>query len=147
VLSCGNASSLCLSSGTREEVVWPGDVGPRRIATVQLCVSLQQVLQLSNGVKEVIFNKKEVEYSLVWVDFVRKIMLARTARRPRPATPAELVGARLHLTIPLRTCEKDQRGLCTRIPGDGVAGLGILAVLGKMQIESTVFSHCCREVK
>jgi hypothetical protein len=27
------------------------------------------------------------------------------------------------LTIPLRTCEKDQRGLCTRIPGDGAAGL------------------------
>jgi hypothetical protein len=25
--------------------------------------------------------------------------------------------------------------------------LGILAVLGKMQIESTVFSHCCRGVK
>jgi hypothetical protein len=58
-LSCGNVSSLCLNSGTGEEVVWPGDVGPRRIAAVQLCVSLQKVLQLSNGVKEVIFNKKK----------------------------------------------------------------------------------------
>jgi hypothetical protein len=58
-LSCSNASSLCLNSGTGEEVVWPGDVGPWQIAAVQLCVSLQKVLQLSNGVKEVIFNKKK----------------------------------------------------------------------------------------
>jgi hypothetical protein len=50
-------------------------------------------------------------------------MLAHTARRPRPVTPTELAGARRHLAIPLRTCEKDQQDLCTRIPGDGVTGL------------------------
>jgi hypothetical protein len=55
--SCSNASPLCLNSGTGEEVVWLGDVGSRRVATVQLCVPLQKVLQLSNGVTEVIFNK------------------------------------------------------------------------------------------
>jgi hypothetical protein len=58
-LSCGNESSLCLNSGTGEEVVWPGDVGLWRIATIQLCVSLQKVPHLSNGVKEIIFNKKK----------------------------------------------------------------------------------------
>jgi hypothetical protein len=58
-LSCGNASPLCLNSGTGEEVVWPGDVGPRRIAVVQLCMSLQKVLQLSSGVTEIVFNKKK----------------------------------------------------------------------------------------
>jgi hypothetical protein len=112
-LSCSNASSLGLNSSTREEVVWSREVGPRRVAAVQLYV-------LSNGVTEVDFNKKEVEYLLVWADFVRKIMWARTARRPRLAAPAGLAGAWLHLAIPLRTCEKDQRGLCTRIPGDAL---------------------------
>jgi hypothetical protein len=58
-LSCSNVSSLCLNSGTGEEVVWSGDVGPRRIAAVQLYVSLQKVLQLSNGVTEVDFSKKK----------------------------------------------------------------------------------------
>jgi hypothetical protein len=57
--SCSNASPLCLNSGTGEEVVRPGDVGSRRVAAVQLCVSLQKVLQLSNGVTEVVFNKKK----------------------------------------------------------------------------------------
>jgi hypothetical protein len=118
-----DASPLCLYSGTGEEVVRPGDVRPRRVASVQLCMSLQKVLQFSIGVNEDIFNTKEVEYLLVWADFVRKIMWARTARRPRLAAPAGLAGARLHLAIPLRTCKKDQRGLCTRIPGDGAAGL------------------------
>jgi hypothetical protein len=59
-LSCSNASSLCLNSSTREEVVWSGDVGPRWIAAVQLCVSLQKVFQLSNGVTEFDFNKKKL---------------------------------------------------------------------------------------
>jgi hypothetical protein len=58
-LSYGNASSICLNSGTGEEVVWPGDVRPRRIAAVQLCVSQQKVLQLGNEVTEVVFNKKK----------------------------------------------------------------------------------------
>jgi hypothetical protein len=44
-LSCGNASPLCLNSGTGEEVVQLGDVGSQRIAAVQLCVSLQKFLQ------------------------------------------------------------------------------------------------------
>jgi hypothetical protein len=118
-----DASPLCLNSGTGEEVVRPGDVRPRRVAAVQLCMSLQKVLRLSNGVNKDTFTKKEVKYSLVWVDFVRRIMLARMARRPRPAAPAELAGARLHRTNPLRTCEKDQRGRCTRNPSDGAAGL------------------------
>jgi hypothetical protein len=43
-LSCSNASPLCLNSGIGEEVVWPGDVGPRQIVAIQLCVSLQKVL-------------------------------------------------------------------------------------------------------
>jgi hypothetical protein len=103
-------------------MVWSGDVTLRRVAAVQLRVSLQEVLQLSNGVTEVILSKKEVEYLLVWANFVRKTMWARTAWRPRLAAPAELVGARLHLANPLRTCEKDQQGLCTRIPGDDAAG-------------------------
>jgi hypothetical protein len=96
-LSCSKASLLGFSGGSGEEVVWSGDVGSRRVAVVQLCVPLLRVLQLSNGVTEVIFSKKEVEYSLVWADFVRKTMWARTARRPRPTAPAELAGARLHL--------------------------------------------------
>jgi hypothetical protein len=100
-----------------------GDVRPRRVAAVQLCMSLQKVLRLSNGVNEDIFNKKEVEYSLVWEDFVRRIMLARMARRPRPAAPAKLAGARLHWTTPLHTCERDQWGRCTRNPSDNAAGL------------------------
>jgi hypothetical protein len=58
VLSCSNASSLGLNGGTREEVVRSGDVRPRRVATVQLRVSLQEVLQLSNGVIEVVFSKR-----------------------------------------------------------------------------------------
>jgi hypothetical protein len=66
-------------------------------------------------------SAKEVDYSLVWVDSVRKTVWARMAQRPHLAAPAELAGARLHLANPLRTCEKDQRGLCTRIPGDGAA--------------------------
>jgi hypothetical protein len=41
-----------------QEVVWPGDVGPRRIAAVQLCMSLQKVLQLSSGVTEVVFRSR-----------------------------------------------------------------------------------------
>jgi hypothetical protein len=59
-LSCGNASPLCLNSGTGEEVVWSGDVWLRQIAAVQLCMSLQKVLQLSSGVIEVVFNKKKL---------------------------------------------------------------------------------------
>jgi hypothetical protein len=121
-LSCSEASPLGLNGGSGEEVVWSGDVRSRWVAAVQLRVALQEVLQLCNGVTEVILSKKEVEYLLVWADFMRKTMWARTARRPRLAAPAQLVGARLHLANPLRTCEKDQRGLCTRIPGDGAAG-------------------------
>jgi hypothetical protein len=45
VLSCSTASPLRLYNGAGEEVVWPGDVGSRRIAAVQLCVSLQKVFQ------------------------------------------------------------------------------------------------------
>jgi hypothetical protein len=123
-----DASPLCLNSGTGEEVVRSGDVRPRRVAAVQLCMSLPKVLRLCNGVNEDIFNKKEVEYSLVWADFVRRIMLARVARRPHPAALAELAGARLHRTTPLRTCERDQRGRCTRNPSDGAAGLVGLGV-------------------
>jgi hypothetical protein len=121
-LSCSKASLLGFSGGSGEEVVRSRDVGSRRVAMVQLCVPLQRVLQLSNGVAEVIFSQKEVKYSLVWADFVRKTMWARTARRPRPEAPAELAGAWLHLANPLCTCEKNQRGLCTRIPGDGAVG-------------------------
>jgi hypothetical protein len=77
-----------------------------------LCVTAEgsSVKQWSN---RGCFQQKEVEYSPAWADFARKTMLAHTARRPCLATPAELTGARLHLTIPLHTCEKDQRGLCT----------------------------------
>jgi hypothetical protein len=41
-----DASPIRLNSGTGEEVVWPGNVWLRRVAAVQLCVSLQNVLQL-----------------------------------------------------------------------------------------------------
>jgi hypothetical protein len=44
-LSCSKASPLCLNSGAGEEVVQSGDVESRRIAAVQLRVSLQEVLQ------------------------------------------------------------------------------------------------------
>jgi hypothetical protein len=57
-LSCSNASSLGLNDGTGEQVVGSGDVRSRRVATVQLRVSLQEVLQLSNGVTEVVFSKR-----------------------------------------------------------------------------------------
>jgi hypothetical protein len=121
-LSYSKVSPLGFNGGSGEEMVWLGDVRSRRVATVQLRVSLQEVLQLSNGVTEVILSKKEVEYLLVWADFMWKTMWARTARHPHLSAPAELVGARLHLANPLRTCEKDQRGLCTQILGDGAAG-------------------------
>jgi hypothetical protein len=39
-----DASPLCLNSGTGEEVVRLGDVRQRRVAAVQLCISLQKVL-------------------------------------------------------------------------------------------------------
>jgi hypothetical protein len=39
-LSCNNASPLRLNSGAGEEVVRPGDIGSRRVATVQFYVSL-----------------------------------------------------------------------------------------------------------
>jgi hypothetical protein len=39
-LSCSNASPLRLNSGAGEEVVQPGDIGSRRVAVVQFCVSL-----------------------------------------------------------------------------------------------------------
>jgi hypothetical protein len=46
-LSCSNASPLRLNNGAGEEVVRPGDIGSRRVAAVQFCVSLQKVLQLA----------------------------------------------------------------------------------------------------
>jgi hypothetical protein len=45
VLSCSNASPFRLNSGAGEEVVRLGDIGSRRVAAVQFCVSLRKVLQ------------------------------------------------------------------------------------------------------
>jgi hypothetical protein len=42
--SLGYASPFCFDSGAGEEMVRPGDIGSRRIAAVQFCVSLQKVL-------------------------------------------------------------------------------------------------------
>jgi hypothetical protein len=47
---------------------------------------------------------------------------ARKARRPRPVTPVGLEGVQLRLIVALRTCEKGQQSLCTRIQVGGVVG-------------------------
>jgi hypothetical protein len=57
-LSCSKVSPLGFNGGSGEEMVWSGDVRSRRVAVVQLRVSLQEVLQLSNRVTEVILSKK-----------------------------------------------------------------------------------------
>jgi hypothetical protein len=59
-LRCSKASPLGFSGSRGEEVVRSGDVRSWRVAAVQLHVSLQKVLQLSNGAKAVIFSKKKL---------------------------------------------------------------------------------------
>jgi hypothetical protein len=55
-LSCSKASLL---DSRREEMICSGEVRLWRVATIQLRVSLQKVLQLSNGTIASFFNKKK----------------------------------------------------------------------------------------